>query len=202
MTGNEVRAVFAELLPQGEMNRLCRQWGVIERQRQLNRAMLVRAMVMSAGTPGGASQADIWRADLEFEVPRVMRAAFYRWFDEPLEQFMEALVQRALAYARVQQVDLPGPLSGVKDWSIVDSTTIKSRDARLDGRAIDADVRVGGGTNPLPLRLVGVQTPQGDGFFLTYLSPRIGPRQVADRDRVRWELERSIKLDTSVHRLD
>jgi hypothetical protein len=51
---------------------------------------------------------------------------------------------------------------------------------RRDGRAMDADVRVGGGTNPLPLRLVGVQTPNGYGFFLTNLPPRIGPRQVAD----------------------
>jgi hypothetical protein len=45
---------------------------------------------------------------------------------------MEALAQRALAYARDQHVDLPGPLSGVKAWYIVDSTTIKSRDAGLD----------------------------------------------------------------------
>lgn len=317
MTGTEVRAVFEELLPQGEMDRLCRQCGVIERQRKLNLAMLVRAMVISAGTPGGAYQADILRAYLESEVPRVTRAAFYRWFDEPLERFMEALAQRALAYARAQQVDLPGPLSGVKDWYIVDSTTIKVRDALLeefpgtgdyaalkvhkvlsigcgapvryhfsparehdsphlqideswrgyglladlayaslarlracetydvrfvirlkdnwkpkieyiargqvtreffpgtdldtllaedillrDGRAIDADVRVGGGTNPLPLRLVGVQTPKGYCFFLTNLPPRVGPLQVADLYRVRWEVELSIKLDKSVHRLD
>jgi hypothetical protein len=54
MTGSEVRTVFEELLPQGEMDRLCRQCGVIARQRKLNLAMLVRAMVISAGTPGGA----------------------------------------------------------------------------------------------------------------------------------------------------
>jgi hypothetical protein len=97
MTGDEVRAVFEQMLPRDEMNRLCQQCGVIERQRKLNLAMLVRAMVMSAGTPGGASQADILRAYLEAEVSQVTRAAFYRWFDEPLERFMEALAQRALA---------------------------------------------------------------------------------------------------------
>jgi hypothetical protein len=32
--------------------------------------------------------------------------------------------------------------------------------------------------------------------------PRIGPRQVADLDRVRWEVERSIRLDQSVNRRD
>ena len=72
----------------------------------------------------------------------------------------------------------------------------------LDGRAIDADVRVGGANNPVHLRLVGVQTPKGYGFFLTNLPPRLGPRQVADSYRVRWEVELRLRLDQSVHRLD
>jgi hypothetical protein len=86
-------------------------------------------MVISAGTPGGAYQADALRSYLEFEVPSVARSAFYRWFDAPLERFMAALAERALAYARAQQVDLSGPLDGVQDWYIVDSTTVRIRDA-------------------------------------------------------------------------
>ena len=85
MTGDDVRTVFEQLLPQEEMDRLCQQWGVIERQRKLNLGMLVRAMVIASGTPGGAYQADILRSSLEGEVPRVTRAACYRWFDAPLE---------------------------------------------------------------------------------------------------------------------
>ena len=317
MTGDEVREVFEAMLPQQEIDRLCKQFGVIERERKLNLGMFVRAMVISAGTPGGAYQADVLRSYLEFEVPHVARSAFYRWFDVPLEQFMEALAQRALAYAQAQPVDLSGPLCGVKDWYIVDSTTVTVRDplreafpgtgdyaaikvhkvlsvgcgapvryhfsparehdsrhleidaswqgcglladlayaslARLracdahhvcfvirlkenwkpkvdyiargqvtqeffpgtdfdtlladntlvlDGRAIDADVHVGGDKHPLPLRLIGVQTPKGYCFFLTNLPARIGPRQVADLYRVRWEVELSIRLDKSVNRLD
>jgi putative transposase len=317
MTGDEVRQVFEAMLPQEEIDRLCEEFGVIERQRKLNLGMFVRAMVISAGTPGGAYQADALRSYLEFEVPSVARSAFYRWFDEPLERFMEALAQRVLAYAQAQQIDLSGPLSGVKDWYIVDSTTVTVRDALreefpgtgdyaaikvhkvlsvgcgapvryhfsparehdsrhltideswrdcglladlayasldrlraceahgvrfvirlkdnwkpkvdhiargqvaqeflrgtdldvlledhvllLDGRAIDADVHVGKGQEAVQLRLVGVHTPKGHGFFLTNLPPRIGPRQVADLYRVRWEVELSIKLDKSVNRLD
>jgi Transposase DDE domain len=317
MTGDEVRQVFEAMLPQEEMDRLCATCGVIERERKLNLGMFVRAMVISAGTPGGAYQADVLRSYLEFEVPRVARSAFYRWFDEPLERFMEALAERALAYARAQPVDLSGPLCGVQDWYIVDATTVTVRDAlreefpgtgeyaaikvhkvlsvgcgapvryhfsparehdsrhlqideswrgyglladlayaslerlracdahgvrfvirlkenwkpkvdyiargqvtqeffpgadldalleqdilRLDGRVIDADVHVGRGTHALSLRLVGVQTPTGYCFFLTNLLPRIGPRQVADLYRVRWEVELSIRLDKSVNRLD
>jgi putative transposase len=317
MTGDEVREVFEAMLPQQEIDRLCKQFGVIERERKLNLGMFVRAMVISAGTPGGAYQADVLRSYLEFEVPHVARSAFYRWFDVPLEQFMEALAQRALAYAQAQPVDLSGPLCGVKDWYIVDATTVTVRDplreafpgtgdyaaikvhkvlsvgcgapvryhfsparehdsrhleidaswqgcglladlayaslARLracdahhvcfvirlkenwkpkvdyiargqvtqeffpgtdfdtlladntlvlDGRAIDADVHVGGDKHPLLLRLIGVQTPKGYCFFLTNLPARIGPRQVADLYRVRWEVELSIRLDKSVNRLD
>jgi Transposase DDE domain len=317
MTGDEVRQVFDAMLPQAEIDRLCQEFGVIERQRKLNLGMLVRAMVISAGTPGGAYQADILRSYLEFEVPPVARSAFYRWFDEPLERCMAALADHSLAYARAQQVDLPGPLCGVTDWYIVDATAVTVRDALreefpgtgdyaaikvhkvlsvgcgapvryhfsparehdsrhlqideswsgyglladlayaslerlraceahgvrfvirlqenwkpkvdyiargqvtqeffpgtdldalledatlvLDGRAVDADVHVGRGTQALALRLVGVQTPKGYGFFLTNLPPRIGPRQVADLYRVRWEVELSSRLDKSVNRLD
>jgi hypothetical protein len=110
MTGHEVRQVFEAMLPQEAIDLLCEQFGVIARQRQLNLGMFVRAMVISAGTPGGAYQADGLRSSLECEVPQVARSAFYRWFDEPLERFMAALADRALAYARAQQVDLAGVL--------------------------------------------------------------------------------------------
>src|SRR5918992_6375957 len=86
MTGEDVRQVFETILPQQDIERLCAQCRVIERQRKLHLGMLVRAMVIAAGTPGGASQADILRSYLEFEAPRVSRSAFYRRFDEPLEQ--------------------------------------------------------------------------------------------------------------------
>jgi hypothetical protein len=72
----------------------------------------------------------------------------------------------------------------------------------LDGRGIDADVRVGSAKPPLHRRLVGVNTPTGDGFFLTHLPPRVGPRQAADLYRVRWEVELRSRLDKSVPRLD
>lgn len=54
MTGDEVREVFEARWPQEEIDRLCQQCGVIERQRTLNLGMFVRAMVIAAGTPGGA----------------------------------------------------------------------------------------------------------------------------------------------------
>jgi hypothetical protein len=59
---------------------------------------------------------------------------------------------------------------------------------RLDGQVVDADVHVGKGKAAVHVRLVGVPTPKGYCFLLTNLPPRIGPRQVADLYRVRWEV--------------
>jgi hypothetical protein len=139
MTGEEGRQICETRLPQDEIDRLCLQGGVIERQRQLDLRRLVRAMVISAGTPSGAYQADVLRSYLECEVPRVARSAFYRWLDEPLERVMEALAERALAYARAPQVDLAGPLCGVTDWDIVDATTVKVRDTLMEDFAGTGD---------------------------------------------------------------
>ena len=95
MTGEDVRQVFETIVPQQEIERLCARFGGIERQHKLHLGMLVRAMIISAGSPGRTHQADILRSYRECEVPKVARSACYRWFDEPLEHFMAALAQRA-----------------------------------------------------------------------------------------------------------
>jgi len=98
-----------------------------------------------------------------------------------------------LARGQVTGEFFPGP---DREALVADDTLV------LDGRALDADVHVGGAKHPRHLRLVGVQPPTGYGCFLTNLPPRLGPLQVADLDRVRWEVELSLRLDKSVHRLD
>lgn len=72
----------------------------------------------------------------------------------------------------------------------------------LDDKVIDMDVKVGPEGRELALRLVGIPTPKGHCFFLTNLPPRFGPWQVGDLYRIRWEVELSMKLDKSIHRLD
>jgi hypothetical protein len=76
MTGDDMRQVFEAMLPQEDIDCLGQQGGVITRQRKRPLGRLARAMVMSAGTPGGAYQADVLRAYLEFAAPPVTRAAF------------------------------------------------------------------------------------------------------------------------------
>ena len=72
--------------------------------------------------------------------------------------------------------------------------------ALILGNCIDADVTVG--ADAIPMRLVGVFVPmKGYFFYLTNLPRSLGPRQVADLYRVRWEIELNNKLDKSSHRL-
>ena len=317
MTGPEMREVFESILPQKLIEDFARLFGVVERERVFDVAAFVRASVIAAGSPYGGLQADAIRNYLESGGPKMARSALYRKFDEEYEALMEALAQNALEYARAQQVDLPGILSGVTDWRIVDSSTVKVRDAvkgelpgtgdyaaikvhktysvgcsspvgyhfsaarehdskhltideswrgyglladlgyasigrlracleygvqfvirlkenwkpkvdhiargevtatffpgtdfdalidsqtlKLDGKVVDADVRVGSGSDTLHLRLVGVPTPKGYCFFLTNLAPALGPMQVGDLYRIRWEVELSFKLDKGSYRLD
>ena len=99
----------------------------------------------------------------------------------------------AVARGQITQALVPGTDC---DALLADDTLV------LEGRAIEAEVPSGRGRHALSRRLVGIQTPKGDGCFLTHWPPRIGPRQVAALSRGRWEVAHSIRLDTSGHRRD
>lgn len=73
----------------------------------------------------------------------------------------------------------------------------------LDGRVVDVDVTFGVGKASVGCRMVGVATPEGAyRFYLTNLPRSVGPCQIADLYRVRWEIESDNKLDKSCHHLD
>jgi hypothetical protein len=105
MTGDAGRQVCEAMVPQEEIDRLCQEFGVIERQRKRNLGRFVWAMGSSAGTPGGASQADVLRSSLACEVPHVARSACSRCCDAPLERLMAA---PGLAAGRVLSVGRAG----------------------------------------------------------------------------------------------
>jgi len=73
----------------------------------------------------------------------------------------------------------------------------------LGGRVIDATVSVGPAGQAVRCRLVGVPGPDGDyHFYLSNLPSTVGPHQIADIYRVRWEIESDNKLDKSCNHLD
>jgi hypothetical protein len=72
----------------------------------------------------------------------------------------------------------------------------------LQGRSVDLDVCLSSGSRTVRSRLVGVPSAKGYCFYLTNLPRAVGPRQVADIYRVRWEIETDNKLDKSCLHLD
>lgn len=83
------------------------------------------------------------------------------------------------------------------------ATLINEETLVLDGNVIDVDVTLGSGKSLVKSRMVGVPTPEGDyRFYLTSLPAAVGPRQIADLYRVRWEIESDNKLDKSCSHLD
>ena len=73
----------------------------------------------------------------------------------------------------------------------------------LAGNVVDAQVTIGSGSRQVRCRLVGVPAPDGAyRFYLSNLPPTVGPRQISDIYRVRWEIESDNKLDKSCHHLD
>lgn len=73
----------------------------------------------------------------------------------------------------------------------------------LDGKVVDCNVTFGRGAGEVGCRMVGVPTPEGNyRFYLTNLPSTVGPRQIADLYRVRWEIETDNKLNKSLLHLD
>lgn len=133
MLADDVREVFETILPEETIERCIVETKFQLREHKLQVMALLRAMIIAASTGYGGRQADILRIYLESGVPKVVRGAFYSWFGKPLATLMASVSRFALDYVQAQPVDLPGWLgSGVKDWRIVDSSTVK-----LDNRLKD-----------------------------------------------------------------
>lgn len=89
-------------------------------------------------------------------------------------------------------------LAGTDLDALIDGETLV-----LDGKVVDMDVGFGKDGEAARCRMVGVPTPEGKyRFYLTSLPPSVGPRQVADLYRVRWEIESDNKLNKSMLHLD
>ncbi|MBI2382300.1 MAG: hypothetical protein HYV16_16215 [Gammaproteobacteria bacterium] len=129
----DVREVFETILPAETLMNAVASAGLQERERKLDALKLLRAMVLAASTGYGGRQADVLRLYLEAGAKRVVRGSFYAWFGPALEAAMSALRTQALAYVARQSPDLPGWLGRhVRDWHIVDSSTVKLDDRLKD----------------------------------------------------------------------
>lgn len=130
LRGVDVREVYETVLPDEVLLPAVKAAGLQERERKMNALLLLRSMVISASTGYGGRQADAMKVYFESGGEQVVRGAFYSWFGRPLEKVLETVRDRALSFAAAQPLDLPGLLGAeVRDWHIVDATTVRLDDA-------------------------------------------------------------------------
>jgi putative transposase len=129
MTAGDLKEIMETVLPESVLRKAVKAAGFEQRERKRDALKFIRAMLASAASPSGGRQADIMRTYFENGAPRVARGSFYDWFGPALEEVMTELAQITLQYAQKQPLDLPGMLGRVKDWRIVDSTTVRLHDS-------------------------------------------------------------------------
>jgi hypothetical protein len=132
MTGEELRALFKTTLDPDLIRGLVDEYGVQQRDRKLFVVELIIALILTGGTHEGGRQYDVMRTYLENTTTKVERSAFYSWFNEPLERLLTVLLGRAIEAGQRQTKLLPGILSGVTDWRIIDATTVRLRGELFD----------------------------------------------------------------------
>jgi putative transposase len=124
MNGAILAETLQAILPESKINQAADDHGVIERQRKLEIATMVRSLVLSAGSDDSGKLADAMRRYRSEAKEQVVRGAFYHWLDEEMAVLMESLLENAMSYAFSLPVYLPGILSTVDDWLIFDSETV------------------------------------------------------------------------------
>ena len=126
MLGADVREVFEAVIADEALMSLIEHAGFQRRERKLDALRFIRTMIVSASGGRGGRQAEVMQDYFYTEAKPVARSSFYSWFGEALENVMVGVRDRALQYARLRPVDLPGALGRqVRDWHIVDSSTVK-----------------------------------------------------------------------------
>lgn len=125
MDGAELKQLLTEVLQIDDLLDFAKSYGVVEREGQLDVVGFLLALVLNGGTHEGGRQVDVLRTYLEQGYPKVRRSSFYERFTDSVRRLLEALLDRAIGAGQRQAPLLPGILSGVKDWWVFDSTTVR-----------------------------------------------------------------------------
>jgi len=128
MNATQFETLVRQHLSVGLVEKLGDDLGIVERQSKVRLVELVMSLVLTARTCAGSRQADALRHYQETTGQEIVRGTFYARFNDGLAKLMEELLTSALDAVERQPILLPPPIATVKDWLIVDSTTIKLHD--------------------------------------------------------------------------
>ena len=127
MTGEDLKTLMMSIFGTNLLFDLARKFEVIQRDRRFDLVSFVLALVFTGGTEECGRQYAVMRNYFDSGAAKVVRGAFYAWFDDALEKLISELLRRALDAAQQVPKLLPGILGTVSDWRIIDSTTVALR---------------------------------------------------------------------------
>jgi putative transposase len=125
MDGAGLKQLMTDVLKVEDLLGFATSYGVVEREGQLDVVGFLLSLVLNGGTHDGGRQVDVLRTYLEQGYQRVNRSSFYERFTDSVRRLLEELLRRAIRAGQQQAPLLPGILSGVKDWLVFDSTTVR-----------------------------------------------------------------------------
>ncbi len=133
MDATELSKLLCETLPAAKVEAKAREFGAMERESKIRLVEFVMALVLTARTAAGGRQADVIRMYRDVTgQDKLHRGGFYARFNGALEKLLYELLSEAMYAADRQPVLLPSAIATVKDWLIVDSTTVKLEDELID----------------------------------------------------------------------
>ena len=134
MDATTLRKAVETFFPEETIKEAKSRLGVQMRDRKRDLSCLLAALVMTAGSDDSGRQADVFTRYLEEAEKKVVRGAFYDWFNDPLAALMRELLTHAMETVWEQPPRLTGRLGkvGVKDWILVDSETVTLHDKLAD----------------------------------------------------------------------
>lgn len=127
----DIVELLATVIPREKIFKLAEELGVQKRERKKDVVQLVVALILAGGKHRFGLQKSALKSYMEATGVPVVEGSYFEWFDEQLAALMESLAGEAVRWVLTRPVHLPSILSGVSDWRVIDSETVK-----LDKRLI------------------------------------------------------------------
>lgn len=125
----DLQKILTETLSAARVNEHGKRLRVVTRRSKISLWELVLSLILTARTSAGGRQADALRHYRKLTgQEELYRGAFYARFTGALAALMKDLLDDAIEAVLGESILLPPAIATVKDWLIIDSSTVKLHD--------------------------------------------------------------------------
>ena len=125
---SDIRRELRKVIPEAEVNRLARETGAVQRQRQVRIYDLVWVLVLGFATGRKRTLAALRRRYERQTGQTIEESSFYKRFSPGLARLFKVLLSQAFEECRGVGRGLAGPLAAFRDVILTDSTVIRLHD--------------------------------------------------------------------------